>query len=67
MRRINVPPDGCWQSTLRIWWKIRWKDDTPERCQREPSPPPMAPCWRKAVLDELTAEAERLGLYEVGK
>jgi hypothetical protein len=34
VRRIKLPPDGCWNVSLRIWWGLFWQDGTPERCQR---------------------------------
>lgn len=55
-RRIPVPPDGCWQSLLRIWWAMHWRDGTPEKCQR---PMPM-PDDEPATRDE-EADASSIG------
>lgn len=52
VRRIKLPPDGCWNVSLRIWWGLFWSDGTPERCQRPVPLPPEDAQPSEEMADE---------------
>ncbi len=54
LRRIKVPPDGCWQVSLRIWWGLFWQDGSPAKHQR---PVLMPDEWTPVPADEMADEA----------